>query len=345
MQDRTTTRNKLLKNAGLVLGNLFKFLCMMVFITIFQALFGAENILIGVAISVGLTMFPTGYTGIRRGPTVFTILVLYVGGALLSETALLSPWLALPLNFLFLVALLALSMEPELMKPSISFLLTFIFGQATPVPWEALPKRLASALAGALFVAAWTYVAWRRHGYGGPDARTLRQQCALCVRNRAYILRMSIGVSFAMLAGMLLHLKKPLWISIVVMSLTQMRFDQTRERIKYRSFGTVVGAVLFILIFRVVVPEQYGMAVILLLGYLSYFTTAYQYKQIVNAMNALFAAMVLLDTGAAILNRVLCLAAGIVIVLGMYGLEHVSRGRLDKTRLWSKYCRNPESVV
>ena len=118
-----------------------------------------------------------------------------------------------------------------------------------------------------------------------------------------------------MLIGMLLQLKKPLWISIVVMSLTQLDFAETFQRIKHRAIGTVCGAVLFLVLFRVLIPEQYAGVAILAIGYISFFIPEYKYKQVVNAINALNASLVLLDTFTAIENRVLCLLAGIAIVL------------------------------
>ena len=59
------------------------------------------------------------------------------------------------------------------------------------------------------------------------------------------------------------------------------------------------------------------MAVILRLGYVSFFTPEYKYKQVVNAVSALNASLVLLDPTVAIINRCLCLLGGISIVLVM----------------------------
>lgn len=57
---------------------------------------------------------------------------------------------------------------------------------------------------------------------------------------------------------------------------------------------------------------------VMLLGYLGYFFPEYKYKQVINAISALNASLVLLDTQTAIENRILCLIAGILIVLSIY---------------------------
>ena len=172
---------------------------------------------------------------------------------------------------------------------------------------------------------------WRKKGYG-KNGRTIAEQVRLCAKNRGLVLRMATGLALAMLAGMLLHLKKPLWISIVVMSLTQLEFTETFQRIKYRAAATVAGIVVFLIVFRILVPSDYAMLVIFALSYATFFTPEYKYKQVVNAICALNASMILLDPGEAVVNRVLCLLAGIGIVLLLVALSYTFQKRRSRAR-------------
>ncbi len=269
-------------------------------------------------------MIPKGYTGIRPFTMAGIIIGLYTGSGIVGQFALLSPWIAVPVNILFTAAILLLTGEPMEMKPFISFLLCFVFCQATPVPWQDFPTRFAAVVFGSFLVAAVTVWSWRRQGHG-KEGRTLVQQLRLCLKNRGYMLRMSVGIGIAMLTGMLLHLKKPLWISIVVMSLTQPEFRETFQRIRHRSAATVIGVIVFVVLFRILVPERYAFLLVLLLGYLSFFTPEYKHKQIVNAVSAINASLVLLDTTTAIENRFLCLFGGIVVVLFLWSVENLAR--------------------
>lgn len=218
---------------------------------------------------------------------------------------------------------MALTCEPAQYKPSIVFLLTFVFCQGDACPGRGFSPADAGDHGG------------RRARRGGlppllapqgvdkrrpPDAGGTAPVLLHAEKSRA-VLRMSVGLALAMFIGMELHLKKPLWISIVVMSLTQLEFHDTLQRIKHRTVGTVLGGVLFVVVFQLLVPQEYGYWVILLLGYLSFFTPKYKHKQIVNAVNAINASMVLFDATAAIRNRVLCLFGGIAIVLLLYLAE------------------------
>lgn len=288
----------------LIVENAIRFIFSVGFVTIFQFLFGSENILAGVAISVGLTMIPFVDLGIRPGTMAGIIIILYGGCASVAQTALIIPWVAFLADFLFVVILLGLMCEPEMLKPSISFLLCFVFCQAMPVSIEAFPMRIKGMLAGGILVAAVTFFFWKKRGYG-KNGRNLKEQIRLCLKNKKYILRMAIGIATAMFIGMCLNLKKPLWISIAVMSLTQVRFEETLLRIKQRFLATVCAAVAFIIVFCMIIPSDYAISAVMLLSYLSFFTPEYKYKQVVNAICAINASLILLDTGKAIENRIL----------------------------------------
>lgn len=303
----------------LMVKNALQFLFNLGFIMLFGLIFGQENILPGVAIGVGLTMFPYSSLDIKPSAMAGIIIGLYAGGVAVGQLALASPWVAFPVNFLFVLLMMALSCEPIIQRPAISFLLCFVFSQATPVAPALFPQRLIGAFVGGAVVAAVTLLKWRGRGISG--GRGLREQVSLCLIRRGYLLRMALGISIAMLIGMLLHLKKPLWISIVVMSLTQLHVHEMIERIRHRTFGNLIGVVVFFVLFRLLIPERYAFAAVLLLGYISFFTSEYKYKQIVNAVCAINASLVLLDSSTAVQNRLFCLAGGALIVLALHGAE------------------------
>ena len=82
---------------------------------------------------------------IHRGEARVTmagiIIGLYCGCVIAGQTALMLPAAALVINFLFVLLIMALTCEPTMYKPAISFLLCFVFAQSTPVPPEAFPMR------------------------------------------------------------------------------------------------------------------------------------------------------------------------------------------------------------
>ncbi|MBC8560595.1 FUSC family protein [Clostridiaceae bacterium NSJ-33] len=310
----TVSKEQFKHTGKLVFENAVRFVFSLAFIFLYQTLFGAGDILAGVAISVGITMFPVCPPGIRPTKMAGIIVLLYAGAGIAAQCSALSPWLAFPIQFLFITVVMSLCTEPIGTKLYINFLLTFVFCQATLVTPQQFPKRLLGLIAGGALVAAISLIWWRRKGLD-ENRRAIKEQILLSWHNPGFILRMAMGISIAVLIGSLLGLKKPLWISIVAMSLTQPVFRETWVRIKHRALGTFIGIGVFIIVFRILVPQQYSMLVIMLMGYLSYFAPEYKHKQMVNAVNALNASLVLLDTTTAIENRCLCLLGGIAIVV------------------------------
>ena len=62
--------------------NAVRFLISLTFITVFQLLFGTQNILAGVAIGVGFTTLPGMPLGIRPIPMAAMTVGLYLGGSI-----------------------------------------------------------------------------------------------------------------------------------------------------------------------------------------------------------------------------------------------------------------------
>lgn len=338
-------KGKAVKACKLIGENFVRFLFSVAFIAVFQMFFGSGNILAGVAISVAITMYPVMDTGLKPLQMAGVIVGLFLGTGIAAELSVISPWLAIPFDFLIIVVIMALCAAPLDIKSYICFLLSFVFCQATPVPLEEFPLRLLCLLIGSMLTALCTLVWWRKKGYG-KNGIGIRQQIHLSARHKGLILRMAAGITAAVFAGSMLGLKKPLWISIVVMSLTQLELSQTVERIKHRAFGTVVGILLFVVVFQLLVPKEYSMLFILLMSYLSFFTPEYKYKQIVNAVCALNASLVLLDSTTAIENRVFCLLGGIAIVLLMHMLEKLIEWIKEKLpylrAVYQSMMKNPE---
>lgn len=306
-----------------ILTNTIRFGLILGFIFGFIALFGQANVLAGVALIVGLLMFPVCDLGIRTGRTAILVMALYPVCGIVAALPRPDILFGMLIDFIFVFFVMALFTEPAMLKPHINFLLCFLFCRSAPVAGRDLALRILGLAAGGLLIAAAMLVLQRRAGRASQGC-TVCAQIGLCVsKNHAFILRMAAGIALAMAIGEALHLKKPLWISIVVMSLTQPEFCDAVQRIRHRVCATVVGIALFTILFDLLIPQQYTTAGILLLGYCGSFTSAYRHVQTVNAVSAITASLVLLDSTTAVWNRVGCLAGGIVIVLLFYSMQRV----------------------
>lgn len=84
-------------------------------------IFGVENTLAGVAASVAITMYPAMDTGLKPLPMCGVIIGLFLGSGIAAELSVISPWLALPVHFLFVAAVMVLCGTPLEIKTFICF--------------------------------------------------------------------------------------------------------------------------------------------------------------------------------------------------------------------------------
>ena len=315
---------------GLIGKNTASFAFCMGCIYLFLFLFGPQNTLPSVAVVVGLMTFPLIDVKTNHLQFSLAIFLLFPLIGIASVLSLVNVWLGILCNFGMVTLILLISTEPQELKPYVTFMLCYIFSQGSPVSDAGgVASRMLCLTVGGLAVAAVSYFTWRYKQKDG-FRHSLRKQISLSFRNKSFILRMALGLTLAGIISFALHLKKPMWISIVVFSLTQINIKEMHQRIKYRLIATLIGVFLFLLFCQYLIPREYLFLFIIFLGYLGTWVKEYKYVQIINTINALNANLVLFDTTTAIENRLLLLGIGVAIVLGMYFLDRIFRHGIAK---------------
>lgn len=306
----------------LVIKNTFSFLFMMAFIISFIKIFGEENTLVGVCIYVGLMVFPECDTGMKLSSMLTIIFIVFVGSIFASDFNVHAPlWVAFVVNFLFVMLVMLMTSEPTYLKLNVIMLLLFLFCQSVPVSGSKFDLRVIGTLIGTFIVLLYTYYSWKNRGYGKGDGRGLIDQIKAGWKYKNVCIRMALSVSLAILITGYFATKKPLWISLVVLSLTQFSTEDMISRMKHRVIGTIVGVVFFVVVFTYIVPIKYGVVIILLLGYLGYYFNDYKHKQFINSVSAINASLVLFNPSSAIVSRFEGLIMGIGIVLLLFVVE------------------------
>lgn len=139
-------------NKKTIISNTILFVVIIGFIMGFGALFGNENILIGVStITAMLMLLERDLTIHPIGNTVkFVLLNLFIGIA--AFLAGFNVWLAVPINFITMFVL-SYSLLYNLKNPLyLPFSLQYLFILATPVAIDQMPLRLTSLVFGALAI-------------------------------------------------------------------------------------------------------------------------------------------------------------------------------------------------
>lgn len=310
-----------LKTAGI---NLYNFIKIMALILISIYLFGEENTLPAVCIAVAWLMFPESNLNIKPHVFILNTFVLFLLGAIASQAIYINLFGAGCIWFITTIIILLLSLAPILYQPSIPFLLNFVFCQAVPISNDLFANRLICLIVGSAFLCLVTLHSWKKKGWLNGTS-TYKDQIQVALTQKSYILRMATGLTIAMMLTTYMHMQKPLWISIVVMSLTEYETELMHTKIKTRLIGTIIGIILFTIIIGILLPTSFVPAFILLIGYIGFFFSDYKTKSIFNAISALNASLVIFDHSTAIYDRVVCLIIGIAIVLIIYGISELRK--------------------
>ncbi|MBC5647524.1 FUSC family protein [Christensenella tenuis] len=311
-------------------------------IYLFLFLFGPQNILPSVAIVVGLMTFPL--LDLKTNHLHFSIMtfLLFPLIGFAAAASLMNVWLSILCNFGIVLLILMFSVEPKEVKPYVTFLLCYIFSQGSPVANAGeFASRMMCLTVSGLAVALVAYFTWK-YRQKNSERHSLRQQIYLSIRHKSFILRMALGLTLAGIISFALHLKKPMWISIVVFSLTQIDIRETHQRIKYRVIATITGVFLFLLFCQYLIPQEYIFFFIIFLGYIGTWVKEYKYVQIINTISAINANLVLFDSTTAIGNRLLLLGIGIAIVLAMHFLDRIVRHLTGKRQRHARQGWEPQ---
>lgn len=227
-----------------------------------------------VAIAIGIQMAPNFQFKNKPTTMAISVFLLYLGCGLCAALSLLNPVLGILINFIYIGIIMIHTCVPFEYRSFIPFLLCYIFCQSSPVSLHGTVMRMIGIFSGALIMVV--LILWKHRHQTQIEYLSYRE----CLQqsyttNKGFVIRIVLGLSIAMFIGQAFHLVRPLWISIVVMSLTQRDFEQTKERVLHRIYVTVISSCLFVLLFQFLVPDVYTSLLILFIGYLMGFLTEY----------------------------------------------------------------------
>lgn len=290
------------------------FLFCMFIVIVSGQIFGNENIFIGVSLAMALLTYKYVDIGICPKSASLCLFCLFLLIGLSSWANQLGIWISIPINFLTVYILMMCTTMALTQKPYIPPVLCFIFVQGNPVTGPAAIKRILAFLLTAILIAVFYYVFQHKV----PQKRTLMDVAKEATRfstRTQFALRMAAGLTMAMFIGGVFDSKRPMWIAIVTYAVTQPFLTDTLKRILSRSLGCVIGIFFFWALFKYVIDPKYSMIVMMVCGFLCSVPSRYEIQQIFVTINALGAAMILLDPSQSIGLRLLFLALGICIAL------------------------------
>lgn len=302
-------------NIKTIFKNLFMIACIIISVSLCSAIFGSNNSLTWVGTIVAIMLYWDLNIGINKRQASIIIFSLFIFTGIANRVAEINPILGMIINLISIFSITyLLSAKPEY-KAYIPLILIYIFDQSNVAIGKDFYTRMISLALGGLITGIVYYF---RHRNVKEEFKNIKEHIKdVDITSPRFIisLKMSIGVSIAILIGTLLGIQRTMWISISVMSLTQLEFETTKERFKHRIIYTIIGAVTFVLLFQVLIPEKYDALASIVLSYIYTFIESYKHKIIFITVSALSASMVIFDTTTAIATRIILIILGCILAI------------------------------
>ena len=283
-----------------IFSNLLKLVFITLFVGVFSQIFGTNNSLTWVCVLIGTMMYWYMDIGINIKQAPFVIVLMFLQIGFSNKLAQINPVIGLIVNFITIFLIMYIpSAKPEY-KAYMPFILCYIFNQSNPAEGHDFVTRMLSLLIGGVIV---SLVYYFKNKNSNKEHDTIKQAFkSMSITSNRFIiaLKMAIGVSIAMLIGTLFGVKKTMWISMSVMSLTQIDFSNTQKRFISRIISTIIGSIVFAILFQALVPEKYDVIVTIILNYIYTFINDYKYQVIFITINAISSASAIFDTSTAI---------------------------------------------
>ena len=296
-----------------IILNLGQLVFIMLFISITSTIFGSNNTLVWVAIEVSLVMYYKMNIGIDKQEAPFVIILLFLLIGVANRIAMLNLFLGIGINLLAIFTIMYVPSAKAEYKPYMPFILCYIFGQSTPVVGKDFGMRMLSLLVGSILVSVVYYIAHRKSEEKHVKLKEMISSIDITSDRFIIAIKMAIGVTIAMAIGSILGIKKTMWIALSVMSITQIKFEHTKKRFKYRIISTIIGSIVFVVLFQILIPSKYTVFATIILSYIYTFVEEYHIQMVFVTVNALSASMLLFDPTTAVELRIILVIAGCVI--------------------------------
>lgn len=310
-KEKFLSKKKLIDNLLVMLG-------IIIFISIFSKFFGEDNTLVGVTIITAALMFSAMDVSIKFKDAIASIIIVFTIMGVTSYVSMLNAFIGIPLNFISVYLITYIFSNKVENKAYLPFMLCYVFMQGNPIlGLNQFLIRIGALFIGSIIVALVYYFTHKKSK--DDDKRSIKEMFTTEFHANKiqanFALRMAIGITISMFIGSYFGFQKGMWISATVLSLTQPYYEQTKERIPERIFGTIIGAIAFVIIFYFIVPKSLESMAVLIISYVYMFVKPYKYQMIFVTLNALSAAMILFNFTVSIPMRIAFMLVGVVIAI------------------------------
>lgn len=275
-----------------------------VVVTLFSKIFGSDNSVVGVVVLLLLMILRQVDFGIKTTHSVgviFLIFTILAAGPRLSNMA--SPVVAFLINIISIMGIMVLGCHNVIMSNQSTFVLGYLLLQGYDVTGHSYIMRLAGLAFGAVICAAVFYAKHKNRSYKREFTHLFKEFELTSARTQWY-LRLTLGVSSAMLIVSLLHMDRVMWVGIASMSVLLPFSKDLKYRVSRRGPFNILGCGIFLILY-LVLPKNLYTFIGLIGGIGVGYSAGYAWQTIFNTFGALAIASNIFGVGAAIALRII----------------------------------------
>ena len=272
-------------------------------VTLYSMIFGSQNSVVGVLVLLVLMILRQVDFGIDTKHSIgviFMIFAILAVGPRLANTVNTVP--AFFIHFLCIMAIMILSCHNVIMSNQSTFILGYLLFYGYDVTGHNYVLRCCGLFAGAVICSLVFYKNHRNRTFHRGFYHLFKEFHLFSARSSWY-LRLSLGISTAMLIGELVHMPRVMWIGIAAMSVLLPFSKDMKYRVQRRGPFNILGCMIF-LILHAILPDHIFQWIGLIGGIGVGYSAGYAWQTVFNTFGALYIAENLFGLKNAIILRI-----------------------------------------
>ena len=225
------------------------------------------------------------------------------------------------IHFVCIMAILILSCHNVIMSNQSTFILGYLLLYGYDVTGHDYTLRIYGLLAGAVICSLVFYKNHRNRTFRRGFLHLFKEFHLFSTRSNWY-LRLSIGISTAMLIGELANMPRVMWIGIATMSVLLPFSKDMKYRVQRRGPFNILGCMIFLLL-HMILPDSIFKWIGLIGGVGVGYSAGYAWQTVFNTFGALYIAESMFGLKTAIILRIV---ANVFGSLYAYGFDKIFRG-------------------
>ena len=289
-------------------------------VTLFSAVFGSGNSVAGVVVLLALLVLRQADFGIKTTHGLLCIVGIFgilIIGPRFTNT--LAPIPAFFVNLVCIMLLMILGCHNVIMSNQSTFILGYLLLYGYDVTGHDYTLRIYGLLAGAVICSLVFYKNHRNRTFRRGFLHLFKEFHLFSTRSNWY-LRLSIGISTAMLIGELANMPRVMWIGIATMSVLLPFSKDMKYRVQRRGPFNILGCMIFLLL-HMILPDSIFKWIGLIGGVGVGYSAGYAWQTVFNTFGALYIAESMFGLKTAIILRIV---ANVFGSLYAYGFLYVS---------------------